>query len=580
MRAVKARGFSLVELAIALALALIIAAIALPQIRSSTQLSSDSEVKATLNAALSSIVNSYARSADTTPTTDPTTGEVRPPAPRVDRAALRTYAPDVLVSDPGLASTWNRQVSTAVRWMAKGQYWRIGVASLAAPQPKKSGSTQSAATCWLSWRDVDPPASSAEQNTSGTILEEYFYVPDLGPSDQAKCTGDAATYASILPGSNGGLTWADPLRLSSVPAPSGSAATAMVLTYPSTTFAQSATQTIPVSGSTIAPTSPALAANVQGHFKIDSGTLPFDTATGLPVVSFSSADGSFTGPAASKFRYSSLSTSGSATCAAVLATPDVKCWGSGWAATSTFQPQPVTGLDTTQGNVKQVGVGTDSSGKAFACALFNAGTVQCWGYNSSGQLGNALTSSAYSDPAFVKSSGSTLTGVTSISVGNSYACAVVSGALACWGSASDGRLGNGSSSGRVTSAPADSSRLLANVSGVATSQSSKPTTCAWTSTGSLYCWGQLQWPSGDSERSGSDHRTRDGHLRHRRSCHGGRHWWIQQLRHPKVRSSMLGRLHHIHGKHRQAWGVRHQPVSRFGSRLTCSRIPACLRSAH
>jgi len=81
-----------------------------------------------------------------------------------------------------------------------------------------------------------------------------------------------------------------------------------------------------------------------------------------------------------------------------------------------------------------------SVGQYFACALLSGGTVQCWGGNGNGDtLGNgSTTSTAWPVPV------SGLSGATAVSVGNNSACARVSGStVQCWGYNGAGELGNG-----------------------------------------------------------------------------------------------------------------------------------------
>src|SRR6185295_18541893 len=80
-----------------------------------------------------------------------------------------------------------------------------------------------------------------------------------------------------------------------------------------------------------------------------------------------------------------------------------------------------------------------TAGALHPCAIVNGG-ARCWGYNLRGQLGT-------SDPSVTEShvpvAVSGLTGVQTISAGDSHTCAIVSGAAKCWGADSFGQLGNG-----------------------------------------------------------------------------------------------------------------------------------------
>ena len=75
------------------------------------------------------------------------------------------------------------------------------------------------------------------------------------------------------------------------------------------------------------------------------------------------------------------------------------------------------------------GVTAISAGGAHVCAIVN-GAAMCWGSNTTyGQLGNnSLTNSDVP----VQVTGLT-SNVSSISAGDSHTCAVVNGAVKCWG---------------------------------------------------------------------------------------------------------------------------------------------------
>lgn len=91
-------------------------------------------------------------------------------------------------------------------------------------------------------------------------------------------------------------------------------------------------------------------------------------------------------------------------------------------------PIPVPGL---------TGVTALTAGDSFACALLSNGTVDCWGSNVEGQLGNGTTNSSFA-PVPVPG----LTGVTAFSAAGYHICALVDdGSVACWGEGTYGELG-------------------------------------------------------------------------------------------------------------------------------------------
>jgi alpha-tubulin suppressor-like RCC1 family protein len=68
-----------------------------------------------------------------------------------------------------------------------------------------------------------------------------------------------------------------------------------------------------------------------------------------------------------------------------------------------------------------------AAGDGFTCALARGGTVQCWGGNSTAELGDGTTQ-GHAAPVEVKG----VRGATAVDAG-SHACAVARGELWCWG---------------------------------------------------------------------------------------------------------------------------------------------------
>ncbi|MFH1435693.1 MAG: RCC1 repeat-containing protein [Pseudomonadota bacterium] len=87
------------------------------------------------------------------------------------------------------------------------------------------------------------------------------------------------------------------------------------------------------------------------------------------------------------------------------------------------------------------GVAALAGGNNHACALLDTGGVKCWGQNNFGQLGNGTL---VDSPLPVDVTG--LPGpAVGLGVGREHSCVVLqSGAVACWGSNSNGKLGNNS----------------------------------------------------------------------------------------------------------------------------------------
>ena len=128
-----------------------------------------------------------------------------------------------------------------------------------------------------------------------------------------------------------------------------------------------------------------------------------------------------------------------------------------------------------------------SIGFTHACAVGSTGTAYCWGSNSHGQLGNGLWSFSASAPVAVTGSLS----FRGIATGDSATCGVtIDDSAYCWGSGRSGQLGIGSPGPFSQTSPAQvvTAGVLAGqrIDGVALYGS---TTCAVTTSGRAVCWG-------------------------------------------------------------------------------------------
>ena len=121
-----------------------------------------------------------------------------------------------------------------------------------------------------------------------------------------------------------------------------------------------------------------------------------------------------------------------------------------------------------------------TAGALFTCALLSDRTVDCWGDNEYGQLGNGTTTDALA-PTRVAS----LRDAVRVTAGDYHACAIVSdGTVRCWGSNETGQLGNG-----MTSAPSSTPVSVAGLTGAVALALGDEHSCALRSDGTVWCWG-------------------------------------------------------------------------------------------
>lgn len=164
------------------------------------------------------------------------------------------------------------------------------------------------------------------------------------------------------------------------------------------------------------------------------------------------------------------------------------CWGSNGtgqlgdndSGQNRLLPAPVTRLDDA------IAI---SAGSAHTCALRRNGTAACWGNNSAGQLGTGDKLQANSPSTVVAAGDETfetiLENVSAIASGGNHSCAIVGGAVQCWGNGSSGQLGDDQMAESLVPVP------VVGISGSAASLAlGNNHSCVLTAEGAVYCWGR------------------------------------------------------------------------------------------
>lgn len=189
--------------------------------------------------------------------------------------------------------------------------------------------------------------------------------------------------------------------------------------------------------------------------------------------------------------YTNVAAGESFTCA-LVSNGKVSCWGANWygmlgnnSYDDSYVPVSVDSSGVLAGKTASAVV----AGTYHACALTTEGRAYCWGDNSYGQLGDNSTNGS-SVPVAVDMSGA-LAGksILSISAGYYHTCFVASDSQAyCWGSNSIGQLGDSSNNSSYVPIAVDTTGVLAGKM-VITVVAGLYHTCAATTDGNAYCWG-------------------------------------------------------------------------------------------
>lgn len=154
------------------------------------------------------------------------------------------------------------------------------------------------------------------------------------------------------------------------------------------------------------------------------------------------------------------------------------CWGRmadiGNGFEGSMVPVAVTGLSGVSSIALAPNAGTGSN-STVSCGVRDGGAAYCWGYNNYGQLGIGDQSDSRVPVAV-----GVLTGVTAISPGGIHTCALATGGAFCWGF--PGYVGDGNGSDNRFSPTAIAGAFVAIDAG-------DTHTCAVDAAGAVSCWG-------------------------------------------------------------------------------------------
>ncbi|MFH1727273.1 MAG: hypothetical protein ABIA04_02495 [Pseudomonadota bacterium] len=183
---------------------------------------------------------------------------------------------------------------------------------------------------------------------------------------------------------------------------------------------------------------------------------------------------------------------------ALLEDNSVKCWGNNdsgqlgnaYPLVSSETPIAVVADNETKELLLEV-IGI-SLGNSHSCALLNDTSLKCWGYNSNGQVGNNTTDDVYIAESVIQDAeANILTGVEKVGLGNGFSCALMNDStVKCWGSNSNGVLGNNSSdTSKIPVSVVTSSTDSSPLSGVQDLAIGNYYSCVLMSDSTVKCWG-------------------------------------------------------------------------------------------
>jgi alpha-tubulin suppressor-like RCC1 family protein len=246
------------------------------------------------------------------------------------------------------------------------------------------------------------------------------------------------------------------------------------------------------------------------------GQLGNGTSSG-PETCFDSAPCSTT-PASVGISATTLASDNESYCA-ILTSASVDCWGSngegnlgigttGGPNTCLFEGKPAPCSTTPMSTgISATGL---ASGPGDYCAILTSGSVDCWGDNSRGELGNGTSGPNTCADAAPCSTTPVSTGISAITLttdGLGYCATLASGGVDCWGDNRWGQLGDGTMTGPELcsdSLPCSTSPVSTGVSATSVDSDGQGY-CAVLKSGAAECWGNnLDGELGDNTTMNSD----------------------------------------------------------------------------